>query len=72
MANNSRRDFLRTTVAATAGTLAVSPAMAGLVAKRAPFEISLAEWSFHKTLFANEMTNLDFPRGGKRAWYWRC
>src|SRR4051812_44418303 len=25
------------------------------------FEISLAEWSFHKTLFANEMTNLDFP-----------
>ncbi|WP_372931964.1 TIM barrel protein [Mariniphaga sediminis] len=62
MANNSRRDFLRTTVAATAGTLVVSPAMAGLVAKRAPFEISLAEWSFHKALFANEMTNLDFPR----------
>lgn len=25
------------------------------------FEISLAEWSFHKALFANEMTNLDFP-----------
>jgi sugar phosphate isomerase/epimerase len=62
MANNSRRDFLRTTVAATAGTLVISPAMAGLVAKRAPFEISLAEWSFHKALFANEMTNLDFPR----------
>lgn len=25
------------------------------------FEISLAEWSFHKTLFSNQMTNLDFP-----------
>src|ERR1051326_1409245 len=25
------------------------------------FEISLAEWSFHKTLFANKITNLDFP-----------
>jgi len=25
------------------------------------FEISLAEWSFHKTLFANKMSHLDFP-----------
>lgn len=25
------------------------------------FEISLAEWSFHKMLFANKMANLDFP-----------
>ena len=25
------------------------------------FKISLAEWSFHKALFANKMTNLDFP-----------
>lgn len=25
------------------------------------FEISLAEWSFHKALFANKMSNLDFP-----------
>ena len=25
------------------------------------FEISLAEWSFNKLLFANKMTNLDFP-----------
>lgn len=26
------------------------------------FKISLAEWSLHKTLFGNQMTNLDFPR----------
>ncbi|MDA0684001.1 MAG: sugar phosphate isomerase/epimerase [Bacteroidetes bacterium] len=25
------------------------------------FTISLAEWSLHKALYANEMTNLDFP-----------
>ncbi|MEZ6319464.1 MAG: sugar phosphate isomerase/epimerase family protein [Phycisphaerales bacterium] len=26
------------------------------------FKISLAEWSLHKPLYANEITNLDFPR----------
>lgn len=26
------------------------------------YKISLAEWSFHKALFGNEMNNLDFPR----------
>ena len=25
------------------------------------FEISLAEWSFHKMLFENKISNLDFP-----------
>src|SRR5215213_2876616 len=25
------------------------------------FEISIAEWSFHKALFAKKITNLDFP-----------
>jgi sugar phosphate isomerase/epimerase len=29
------------------------------------FKISLAEWSLHKALFANEMTNLDFPAKAK-------
>ena len=26
------------------------------------YKISLAEWSLHKALFANEMTNMDFPK----------
>ena len=30
------------------------------------FKISLAEWSLHKTLFAGQMTNLDFPVMAKR------
>jgi L-ribulose-5-phosphate 3-epimerase len=62
MKNTSRRKFLKTTLAVTAGSMVVSPAFANMAAKRSPFKISLAQWSLHKTLFANEMTNLDFPR----------
>lgn len=61
MNNSNRRNFIKTTIAATAGTMLVSPAIAGLAAKKSPFKISLAEWSFHRALFANEMTNLQFP-----------
>jgi sugar phosphate isomerase/epimerase len=61
MENTTRRNFLRTTMAAAAGTMLVSPAVAGIASKKSPFQISLAEWSLHKTLFANEMTNLEFP-----------
>lgn len=61
MNNPNRRSFLKTTMAAAAGTMLVSPALAGMGAKKSPFKVSLAEWSFHKTLFANEMTNLQFP-----------
>ena len=39
---------------------AESEAPAAVVA--APlFQISLAQWSLHKALFAGEMTNLEFP-----------
>lgn len=61
MKNTNRRNFLKTTVAATAGTMLVSPAFASLGMRKPQFKISLAEWSLHKTLFAKEMTNLDFP-----------
>lgn len=38
--------------------------------KTAPwdFKISLAEWSLHKSLFSNEMSNLDFPRVAKQEY----
>ena len=61
MKNTNRRKFLKTTLAATAGAMFVSPAIAGIVAKKSSYKISLAEWSYHKALFAKEMTNLDFP-----------
>ena len=58
----SRRNFLGTTLAAAAGTMVVSPAIAGVARKKSLYNISLAEWSLHKALFANEMTNLEFPK----------
>ena len=61
MNRTNRRSFIKKSVAVTAGTVLISPAFAGMAAKKSPFKISLAEWSFHKALFANEMTNLEFP-----------
>lgn len=61
MKNQTRRKFLQTTLAGTAGAMLVSPLTAHAGGKESPFKISLAEWSFHRALFAGEMTNLDFP-----------
>ncbi len=60
--NTNRRNFLKTSAALSAGTLLSSGAFAAFAEKKSRYKISLAEWSFHKTLFANEMSNLDFPR----------
>lgn len=64
-----RRGFLRLGAAAAA---AAWTGGAGLMAARAEgparrpesplFRISIAEWSFHKALFAKEMDHLDFPK----------
>lgn len=62
MKNTNRRNFLKTTVAATAGTIIAAPAITSCGMCGHPYKISLAEWSLHKTLFAKEMTNLDFPK----------
>jgi sugar phosphate isomerase/epimerase len=61
----SRRDFLKqagaTALAATAFTdLFAEPA------KKLWFDISLAEWSLHKELFAKKMTNMQFPELAKK------
>jgi len=60
--NTNRRNFIKTTAATVAGSLLLSPAMASSIAKKKKYKISLAEWSFHRALFAGEMDNLDFPR----------
>ncbi len=61
MKNQSRRIFLRNIALAGAGTMALSPLATLAAEKKCPFKISLAEWSLHRALFANEMSNLDFP-----------
>ncbi|MEP6713810.1 MAG: TIM barrel protein [Ferruginibacter sp.] len=63
MQKSSRRKFISQVAAASAvsllypGILSAGNRKAGT----AFFEISLAEWSLHKALFAKQMTNLDFP-----------
>lgn len=63
----NRRQFLQTTGTVAAGfavTSITGCSTAGSAAKPW-FEISLAEWSLHRTLQAKKITNLDFPRLAK-------
>lgn len=62
----TRRLFLNRS-AATGGTFLVPTlAYSDHHKKSQPlFDLSLAEWSLHKTLFSKKMTNLDFPRVSK-------
>ena len=62
----ARRLFLKRS-AATGGTFLVPTlAYSDHHKKSQPlFDVSLAEWSLHKTLFSKKMTNLDFPRISK-------
>lgn len=57
---NSRRDFLKTLGLATAG-LTIAPTLDIFASNKKWFEISLAEWSLHKTIFKGDLKNIDFP-----------
>jgi L-ribulose-5-phosphate 3-epimerase len=60
----NRRKFLQTTGTLTAGISLSSLtgcATSGSAATKPWFDISLAEWSLHRTLGAKKITNLDFP-----------
>ncbi len=69
MINNNRRDFIKKGMSSVigAGLFASFPglALSGNPEKDIFFRISLAEWSLHKTLFAGELDNLDFPAKAK-------
>jgi sugar phosphate isomerase/epimerase len=60
----SRRQFLATSAALTA-TAALHPAVRA-EDKKAPFQISLAQWSLHKTLFDKKLDNRDFAKTAKQ------
>ena len=74
MSSTSRRKFLTQLAGMAAlGIGATSCAMSKRAAAGAAstagasfFDISLAEWSLHKALFAKKMTNLDFPAMAKQ------
>ena len=57
-----RRDFLRASLAASLAGASGHFALAEDKKDKPLFDISLAEWSFNKSLFGKKMDNLDFPR----------
>src|SRR5690606_18192673 len=57
---NARRTFLKQLGLAAAG-VALAPSVEVFAAKKTWFDISLAEWSLHKTLFKGDLKNIDFP-----------
>ena len=67
MNSTSRRKFLKDMgmLSAAAGLSSLIPLDVAAFGKKEFFDISLAEWSFHKALFAGKLTNMDFPLKAK-------
>ncbi|MGD8451635.1 MAG: sugar phosphate isomerase/epimerase family protein [Phycisphaerae bacterium] len=64
-----RRTALRVAAAGAAGlTLAPLGQLAYAGDDRPLFQISLAEWSLHRALYADELSNLDFPATAKKEY----
>jgi len=68
----SRRKFLNSSLlsaaaVASGGVFASVSALAELP-KKFNFELSLAQWSLHKALFANEISPLDFPVVARKSY----
>lgn len=67
--SSNRRQFLQKISGLAAGVAGLSAlgqnAFAAEAVKKPFFEISLAQWSFHRALFAKQLDNLDFPEKAK-------
>ncbi len=61
----SRRTFLSTSAAAAAVAAVGSRGAANVFRPAAKFEISIAEWSLHKSLFDKKVNHLDFSKIAK-------
>jgi sugar phosphate isomerase/epimerase len=59
--SQNRRDFIRQLGISALAVAPITNILANSMAKKPFFDISLAEWSLHKALFAKKITNLDFP-----------
>ncbi|MBA2645522.1 MAG: sugar phosphate isomerase/epimerase [Pyrinomonadaceae bacterium] len=62
-----RRDFLKQSAYAAAATscAALTGVEVSAKDKKMPFEISLAEWSLHRTIFGKKLDHLDFAKTAK-------
>lgn len=62
----SRREFLATSAALAAGAaVGLSASRVFSQAKPPLFQISLAQWSLHRTIFGGKLNNLDFAKAAK-------
>ncbi len=59
--STSRRQFIFDTALIAAGITISPKSCATTLSKKSSFQISLAQWSLHKALFAKKIDNLDFP-----------
>jgi len=64
--STNRRSFIKQAAMVAASSTLLPEVWADTMAKKPFFEISLAEWSLHKALFAKKITNLDFPALAKK------
>ncbi len=65
----SRREFLATSAALAAGAaFGLSASRAFSQAKPSLFQISLAQWSLHRTIFGGKLNNLDFAKAAKEEY----
>jgi len=62
----SRRQFISNAALLAAGALVAPEVFAAAAPKKSTLQISLAEWSLHKQLFAKKIDNLDFPGIAKK------
>jgi len=65
--STTRRMFLQNIATLTAGLTVFPEAFSTTVAKN-EFTISLAQWSLHRTLRENKITNLDFPTVARKEY----
>jgi sugar phosphate isomerase/epimerase len=63
----TRRTFLKNTLIG-AGAIMLAPSMEIKTAKSSRFELSLAEWSLHRSIRAGKMDHLDFPLIAKKTY----
>ena len=63
--STNRRQFIQHMGGLAAGAFLSHNLFAAATIKKPFFEISLAQWSLHKALFAKQLDNLDFPAKAK-------
>ncbi|MCU7552358.1 sugar phosphate isomerase/epimerase [Chitinophagaceae bacterium LB-8] len=61
----TRRHFIKNVTALATG-ITIAPHLLSKELYKNSFEISLAEWSLHRALQGNKMSNLDFPEVAKK------